>query len=84
MTQSKVRIGNNLSSSFPFENGLKQGDVLLPLLLNFSLEYVIRKVQEITLGLNMNDTFQVLNYLDDINLIGDDIRWKYKEIQICY
>ena len=25
-TQSKVRIGNYLSSSFPIENGLKQGD----------------------------------------------------------
>ena len=25
-TQSKIRIGNYLSSSFPIENGLKQGD----------------------------------------------------------
>ena len=29
-TQSKVRIGNYLSSSFPIENGLKQGDALSP------------------------------------------------------
>ena len=27
-TQSNVRIGNYLSSSFPIENGLKQGDAL--------------------------------------------------------
>ena len=32
-TQSKVRIGNYLSCSFPTENGLKQGDDLSPLLL---------------------------------------------------
>ena len=49
-TQSKVRIGNYLSSSFPIENGLKQVDALLPLPCNFSLEYAIRKGQEINLG----------------------------------
>ena len=43
-TQSKVRIGNYLSSSFPIESGLKQGDALSPLLFNFALEYAIRKL----------------------------------------
>ena len=28
-TQRKVRIGNYLSSSFPNENGLKQGDAYI-------------------------------------------------------
>ena len=41
-TQSKIKIGNYLSSSFPIENSLKQGDVLSPLLFNFALEYAIR------------------------------------------
>ena len=47
-TQSKVRIGNYLSSSFPIENGLKQGDALLPLQFNFAIEYAIRKYNKLT------------------------------------
>jgi hypothetical protein len=43
---SEVRIGKHLSDSFPIQNGIKQGDALSPLLFNFALEYVIRKVQE--------------------------------------
>jgi hypothetical protein len=44
-TYIKVRIGKYLSDKFPIQNGLKQGDVLLPLLFKFALEYAIRKVQ---------------------------------------
>jgi hypothetical protein len=45
-TYSKVHVGKLLSNKFPIQNGLKQGDALLPLLFNFSLEYAIRKAQE--------------------------------------
>ena len=41
---SRVRLGKNLSDMFPIRNGLKQGDVLSPLLFNFALEYVIRRI----------------------------------------
>ena len=72
-TQIKVRIRNYLSSSFPSENGFKQGYALSPL-FNFALGYAIRKVQETNLELDINGTHQVLTYADDVNLIGDDIR----------
>jgi len=44
-TYSRVWVGKNLSNIFPNRNGLKQGDALSPLLLNFALEYAIRRVQ---------------------------------------
>jgi hypothetical protein len=43
-TYSTIRIGKNLSKKFTVQNGLKQGDALLPLLFNFVLKYAIRRV----------------------------------------
>jgi hypothetical protein len=43
------------------------------LLFNYSLEYAIRKVQENQIGLELNETHQLLVYTDDINLLGDII-----------
>jgi hypothetical protein len=63
-----------LSDSLPIQNGLKQGDALSPLLLNFALEYVIWKVKENQMELKLNGTHQLLVYTDDVNLLGDDIR----------
>jgi hypothetical protein len=45
-TYSKVGIGKHLSDKFRIQNGLKQGDVLSPLLLHSALVYTIMKVQE--------------------------------------
>jgi len=72
-TYSRVRVGKNVSDSFPVRNGLKQGDALAPMLFNFALEYAIRRVQVNRDGLKLNGTHQLLAYVDDVNILAGSI-----------
>jgi hypothetical protein len=63
---------------FTVLNGLKQGDAISPLLFNFALEYVIRKVQGNQVGLKLNGTHQFLVYADHVNRLGDNKYHKEK------
>jgi hypothetical protein len=70
-TYCKIRVGKHLSDTLPIQNVLKQGDSLSPFFFCFALEYTIRKVQENQVGLELNETRQLMIYADDINLLGD-------------
>jgi hypothetical protein len=56
---------------FPIKNGLKGGDALSPLLINFALEYTIRRVQVNQNGLKLNGTHQLLAYADDVTILWE-------------
>ena len=58
---------------FHIKSGLKEGDALLSLLFNFSLEYAIRKVKANHKLLKFNGTHQVVIYVHDVNLRGQSI-----------
>lgn len=61
-----------MSEIFNIHNQLKQGDVLSPLLFNLVLRYVIKKMQESEGGLRLNGITQLLTYVNDIALLGNN------------
>jgi hypothetical protein len=67
-TYSTVSIGKNLSD----KSGLRQGDALLLLLFNVSLEYVMNRVQDSQEGLKLNGTHQLLAYADDVRIVVEN------------
>ena len=82
-TYRRVRVGKNVSDSFPIRNGLKQGDALSPMCFNFALAYAIRRVQVNQDGLKLNGTHQLLAYADDINILGGSIHTR-RSFSSCY
>jgi len=75
-----------LFDMFPIKNGLKQGDTLSPLLVNFALEYTIKRVQVNQGGLKLNGTHQLLVYADGVNIMDgrvDTIKNNTEALLVC-
>jgi len=58
---------------FPIKNALKPRDTLLPLLVDFTLDYAIRRVQVNQNALKLSGTHQLLVYADDGNILGGSV-----------
>jgi hypothetical protein len=68
---------------FSIMNGLKQGDALSLLLVNFALDYAIRRVQVNQDGLKLNVTHQLLVFADDVNMLGGSVHTVKKTEKLC-
>uniref|UniRef100_A0A2S2PAK1 Reverse transcriptase domain-containing protein n=1 Tax=Schizaphis graminum TaxID=13262 RepID=A0A2S2PAK1_SCHGA len=83
-SRCKIKFGNSYSEEFIATLGLKQGDALLLTLFNIPLEEVVRKVQEIANGINLNGKVHaLLTYADDVVILGkkeEDIKNTTKEL----
>jgi hypothetical protein len=77
-TISRVWLGKHLSNMFKAKNGFKQVVILLPLLFNFALEYVIRRVQVNQDIFKSNGTHQLLIQAADDKNTGQKHTY-YKE-----
>jgi len=69
----RVRVDKNLSDKLPVGNGLKQGDAQSPFLLNFALEYAIRRIQVNQDDLQLNGTHHILVYANNVNVLGGNV-----------
>jgi hypothetical protein len=79
-----VHTGKYHSDKFPIQNGLKNGDALLPLLFNFALDYTIRRIRENQERLKFNGTHQHLAYADDVNIVGENIHTVKKNTEALF
>jgi len=69
-TYCEVRYQGELSPQFEVQSGLKQGDVMFPILFNLALEKVIRDIP-MNHEMELNDRNIMLAYADDIVILGD-------------
>jgi hypothetical protein len=72
-TCGRVQIFRHMSDMFPFKTALKQGDALSQLLFKFALECTMRRVQANWEGLKLNGVYQLLVYVDGVDLLIERI-----------
>ena len=74
-SKSCVRVGQEYTDWFEITTGVRQGDVLSPLLFNIVIDYTMGKLQQVEGGLQWTtaNILKGLAYADDICLLGEDV-----------
>ena len=74
-SESCVRVGQEHTDWFEITTGVRQGDVLSPLLFNIVIDYTMGKLQQVEGGLRWTapNILKGLAYADDICLLGEDV-----------
>jgi hypothetical protein len=73
-TEPQVKVKTHFTTTFKIEQGLKQGDVLAPMLFNLAVEYLIRKLPVDANGTLEFKMGQIVGYADDICLLERSLR----------
>jgi hypothetical protein len=81
-TYSRVQLGKHLSDTFPINKALNQRSALSLLLLNYALEYAMRRVQANQDGFKINGTHLLPVYADYLNTLDESTHniYKIKEV----
>ena len=74
-SESCVRVGQEHTDWFEIRTGMRQVDVLSPLLFNIVIDYTIGKLQHVEGGLRRTapNLLKGLAYADGICLQGEDV-----------
>ena len=73
-----------ISTNFSVTNGVKQKDVLSPLLFTVYFDELITRLKSSGLGCNIGDNyFGALGYADDLTLLSPSVKALTKMITIC-
>ena len=81
----KVRWGNTLSSSFQVGNGVKQGDILSPVLFNIYLDKLSMTLNNTAIGGQIGGLLlNHLCYVDDMCLISISSAGMQELLNVCH
>ena len=74
-SESCVRVGQEHTDWFTVATGVRQGDVLSPLLFNILLDFIMRKIDTMECGIEWagGKRLRDLDYADDICLLASDV-----------